>query len=145
MKPFANDFSSRRDLDQLTKLPPDRRHQMIRELMKKIHSNDGSKDELDKWQMRFESDVLRTKATLMKTVTVHFAEVSFCFGKRKTEKNAYKTRFFFKDRKVEETDNGWDQSIKDCKPLQAIELRNWCLFFVQRDQQAANALIDGIF
>lgn len=76
-----------------------------------------------------------------------FLFVCFYLGKR-TQKNALIMCIFLfclKDRKVEETDNGWDQSIKDCKPLQAIELRNWCLFFVQRDQQAANAFIDGIF
>lgn len=75
LQPFANDFSIRQNLDQVTKLPPDRRHDMIRNLMQKIHQNKDAKKELENWQMKFETNVVQTKAKWLKTVPVIFGEV----------------------------------------------------------------------
>lgn len=65
----------KKDLDSVTKLNPDRRHQMLRDLMRKIRENDQAKQELGKWRMEFNSDVLQVKATLLKTVPVYFGNV----------------------------------------------------------------------
>lgn len=65
----------KKDLDAVTKLNPDRRHQMLRDLMRKITENEKSKEDLGKWRMKFDSNVMQVKATLLKTIPVYFGNV----------------------------------------------------------------------
>lgn len=76
LKPFANNFAVKKSLDSITKLNPDRRHEMMRDLMNKMRNEEKSRQELANWSMEFDNEVVRVKAKLMKTVTIHFANVS---------------------------------------------------------------------
>lgn len=75
LQPFKNNFAVKRELDGITKLNPERRRQMLRDLMYKISNTDKARDDLAKWGMEFNSDEVKVNALHLKTVAVHFYNV----------------------------------------------------------------------
>jgi hypothetical protein len=75
LQPFKNDFSVKKDLDHITKLGPEIRHDRLRTFLNKIKDNEESGKELAKWQMEFGMDVVKTEATVLATVKIKFNNV----------------------------------------------------------------------
>jgi hypothetical protein len=68
--------------------------------------------------MNFSDDVIKVSATALANITVHFSE-------NNTQTN---------------TERGWQNALRNGIHLTTIELKNWAIFFMARDEQKANAL-----
>ncbi len=77
MKGLEKDFAMKKDLDNITKLNPDRRYNNLRRFLDTIQNNEDSKNDLNNWQMEFKNDVIKLNAVQQAPVTVQFGNVRY--------------------------------------------------------------------
>jgi hypothetical protein len=67
----------KKDLDNITKLGPERRYTNLRRFLETIKTNKDSKKDLDGWQMEFKNDVIKLNAVQQAPITVVFGNVRY--------------------------------------------------------------------
>jgi hypothetical protein len=77
LKGLEKDFAMKKDLDNITKLNPDRRYNNLRRFLDTIQNNEDSKNDLNNWQMEFKNDVIKLNAVQQAPVTVQFGNVRY--------------------------------------------------------------------
>lgn len=95
LKEFERDFNMKKDLDAITKLNPDVRHQRLRQFIDKLTRNPETRKDLDDWKMDFSPDVVKVDANVLPSTSVAFGNVKiqkpFLIS---FEKNQETPRFF---------------------------------------------------
>ena len=118
LKGFERDFTMKREMDAITKLNPEVRYRKLRQLLSTIHDTPEAQQDLAKWQMEISEDVVKVNATALATVRVCFAN----------------------NNDVTNTERGWNNSLRNAEHLLSVNLTNWVIFFMPRDEPKANYL-----
>jgi hypothetical protein len=74
-------FNMKRDLDQITKLNPEQRHQKLTRFLRTIKETREAQADFDDWQMELGDDFLKLKANVLQPIKIKFNNFvnSFCF------------------------------------------------------------------
>jgi len=94
---------------------PQVRYEKLVRLVKSLQGNEKAQAELDKWQTRFSEDVVKIEAKVM------------------TE-----NKIFFGENGQVEAGKGWTQHLRNAKHVSAVDLRDWAIFFMPRDEDKAH-------
>ena len=65
-------FNMKRDLDQITKLDPEMRHQKLSHFLRTIKEKKEAQDDFDNWKMRLGDDLLKLDARVLNPVKIKF-------------------------------------------------------------------------
>jgi hypothetical protein len=65
-------FSMKRDLDQITKLDPEMRHQKLTRFLQTLKNKKEAQVDFDNWQMKLGDDLLNLNARVLKPVKIKF-------------------------------------------------------------------------
>ena len=119
MKP--DDFSFKRELDDIVKLDCQKRYDKLVQLVDTVTMRNEAKQELDKWNMGFSRDVVKLNATVLKVPNILFQ------NKREAARSG-----------------GWGNLQRDAKHIRCIDLKKWAIFFMPRERDVAGIVNEEI-
>ncbi len=111
----ANPINFQRDLDAHTKMAPHVRFEKLKQFLAQISDARGSREELENWDIRLARQMMSVRGKRLPTVSI----------------------FFGADRVEEQTDQGWDRTMRDAQLLRTVPLRKWMLFYARREEYEA--------
>jgi aubergine len=86
-------------------------------LIDTVRGKPEAKAELDKWEMDFSRDVVKFQTKVLEQNEILFA-----------------------NKKDTAASNGWNNSLKNAKHISSVHLRNWIIFFLPRESDAARTV-----
>ncbi|OAD56703.1 Piwi-like protein 1 [Eufriesea mexicana] len=111
---IRTDFRVMKDLDALTKLTPNARHNVIRHFIEEVKNNDVPREILAEWGLELESDIVEFSGRVLDHETIYF-------GKN--------VKFLPPPDKPAE----WSSAVCRNTLLRAVNLNCWCILHCQKD------------
>jgi hypothetical protein len=133
-------FHDLKAIDNEVKMNPEKRQNKIEQLINKLASQQNVLDELNKWDMEIERNLVRLEGKVLDKVEIIFSGVIF-----RTIQDFYYQMyiftFFYIIKEKDKTYNkDWNNKLRSAKHLISYPLNKWALFYGSRDRAEAENL-----